>query len=104
MTMLTEEKRMFWQPRIDYILDEFDFEKVRKVMTELDWQWQSEGVPLISQLRARARYLLWDAIEKDCNVSTGGLSVRWEDDDIRLSFVVEGMSSEYFEDDKEREI
>jgi hypothetical protein len=38
---------------VEDILDEFDFEKVKKVMDFLDWKWHAaeDGVPRIGELR-----------------------------------------------------
>ncbi len=44
---------------VDNILDCFDFEKVKKVMDYLNWEWAGcDGVPEIYELRKRARELL----------------------------------------------
>ena len=42
------------------ILEEFDFDKVERVMTALDWKWASAeaDVPSIFKLKDTARYLL----------------------------------------------
>ena len=65
---------------IDDILDEFDFDKVHKVMEFLDWGW-TDGyrpleVPTVGQLRIRARTLMKDLIGKeDGGTATGGFWV-----------------------------
>lgn len=57
---------------IDDILDCFDFERVKKVMDFLDWQWYDCGVPEIWDLRKKARVLLndvWNAVRKEAEKS-----------------------------------
>lgn len=50
------------QDHIDYIMDNFDFEKVHKAMNALDWKWSSSnGIPEIYDLRRTARSLLKSA-------------------------------------------
>lgn len=93
------------QKQIDYVLDYFDFEKVHKTMEALDWNWSTtEGVPMIGELRSRARELLTEAVTKvkqnqefgaGHTIATGGFRAtanRYEDDPekiyLRLSFEV----------------
>ena len=55
----TEEQR---DQMIDAVMDEFDFEKVHRVMNFLEWKWINERkdleVPSIAQLKQAARRLL----------------------------------------------
>lgn len=80
---------------IESIMDEFDFETVKKVMDFLDWQWfgADEGVPRIGELRKKARILLYEAAYKvkksreitaESTVGTGGFrasAYRYDDDE-----------------------
>ena len=62
---------------IDEILDEFDFEKVHRVMVALDWKWHgSPDVPSIADLRRMARSLLQHVVESKGlhSVGTGGFT------------------------------
>ena len=60
---------------IDNILDEFDFEKVHKVMEFLEWRW-SNAVPTIADMRRLARNLLKECAESDMlAIATGGFQV-----------------------------
>ena len=71
---------------IDDIIDEFNFEKVHKAMTALDWKWAipitgNDGtlelqVPSLSRLKKFARYLLIDSIETELCFS-GGLKAEY---------------------------
>jgi len=98
------------EEQIDYIIDKFNFEKVRCVMLTLDWQWAcTEGnghaVPSIARLKAMARHLLRSSI-KDTEVTSGGLYATYyppengDDDYFVLKFVVAFANSvDYNEDD-----
>jgi hypothetical protein len=67
---------------IDDIIDEFDFEKVHKAMTALNWKWAIPGtndngslklqVPNLNRLKEFARYQLIGSI-KTGFYSSGGL-------------------------------
>ena len=43
-------------------LDEFDFERVHKVMTFLDWTWADGGVPDVLALRRNCRKYLQEVV------------------------------------------
>ena len=70
------------QEQIDYILDSFDFETVKKTMDTLQWLWyDTVGVPEIYDLRVHARRLLKEVCEQvmksnefpaEANRATGG--------------------------------
>ena len=74
------------QQLIDEILDQFDFQKVKKVMDAVDWKWaigKESHVPDIPELRKKARELLWDLVRsKSRMIKAGGLVVEKDDDDI----------------------
>lgn len=62
---------------IEEIVDEFDFEKVHRVMLALNWQWHhTKGVPEIADLRRTARSLLKQVVESKgtLSVGTGGFT------------------------------
>lgn len=89
---------------IDEILDCFDFERVKKVMDHLNWEWvlSDSGVPEIYELRKRARELLQTVVvgvqkkesEGSYFTATGGFYAEarvYPDDSkiyLRLSFQV----------------
>lgn len=59
--------------QIDYIMDTFDFAKVRETMVKLDWTWQmAEESPMEAELRQTARELLQGLGPKITGRSTGG--------------------------------
>lgn len=81
---------------IDEVLDNFDFDKVKKAMDALNWIWIGcDGVPAIYDLRKQSRRLLKDAIEKNLSlVSTGGFRAGYNDNILSLDFIV----TEWYED------
>jgi len=60
--------------QIDEIMDTFDFEEVRKVMTFLDWEWADcNGVPEDYELRKSARKTMKHLIRfEDGGASSSG--------------------------------
>lgn len=76
---------------IDDIIDEFDFERVRKVMIMLNWQWaQTADVPSVLEMKKTARNLLRRMCEEsDLDFyGTGGFEVIRSDQGLELRFVV----------------
>jgi hypothetical protein len=49
------------QEDVDNIINNFQFDKVEKVMKALNWEWIDVGIPSIEQLREKARSLLIEA-------------------------------------------
>lgn len=86
------------QEKIDYILDRFDFEKVKKVMDALEWEWQDKGVPELWDLRERARELLKSAIKHNASFRMGGFEASCSNGWLELGFIV---SREEYLDDEE---
>ena len=88
------------QEKIDYVLDEFDFEKCQKCMTELNWTWTNSiaenGIPTIGEMRRFARRLLLEVYgNKDKEISSGGLVATYKKETentpehFLLQFIVE---------------
>jgi len=84
-----------WQPKIDEVMDNFDFERVHRVMTFLDWKWHSSemSVPTIPDMRVQVRRLIRDAINlyatgRDATIGTGGFSVT-VDGGIHVQFILD---------------
>lgn len=72
------------QSLIDEVMDNFDFNKVRKVMKQLNWRWASaeDGIPEVYELKDSARRLLNECLfsmiqhgEETWNIGTGGFYV-----------------------------
>ena len=64
-------------------LDEFDFDRVHKVMTVLDWKYSDDkDVPTIETLRKNARKYLIEvakqALERNCEFICGTGGFRYE--------------------------
>ncbi len=88
---------------IEYILDEFNFEKVKKVMDCLNWEWYNvEGIPSISDLRRFTRKLLQDILKESkqnkesfLEYSSGGFKViYYNSGELELQFIVTKESNE----------
>ena len=88
---------------IEDIIDEFDFERVKKVMDFLEWEWCDAeiAIPHIGELRKKARLLLSEVsvkvlknkeIEAESNIRTGGFQAtayKWENEvRMRLAFIL----------------
>jgi hypothetical protein len=84
--------------KIEEILNNFDFDRVFKTMTFLDWTWLYKGVPSIYQLVVSSKKKLEDSYDyslehkEDWGIHSGGLKVRsyYENGkvDLSLEFVL----------------
>jgi hypothetical protein len=72
---------------MDEVLDHFDFEKVHKVMTMLNWVWTTGGngyeIPSTARMRQAVRELMKRAVEMSKKteigcVGSGGFQVSYE--------------------------
>ena len=94
---------------LDNTMDNFNFEKVHKVMTTLDWRWAHLGdtelaIPTVAQLRGKARNLLREAFKRKTTVGTGGFEaiyhppVEGDKEDpagfLTLRFIIEEWDTE----------
>lgn len=83
------------------VLDNFDFEKVYRVMKLLDWEWSfndhedyqkaSRGIPSVQTLKKRVLELLQTAYDSKHNINTGGFYVEYDNGHLCLSFCIEGF-------------
>lgn len=83
---------------LDNVFDNFDFERVKKTMDALNWQWayakSENGVPTLDEIKAEAARLMWDCANMDDDViATGGFRVEKDFSDpndpwMRLTFEV----------------
>ena len=81
-----------WQEKqIEEILENFDFEKVYRVMKMLNWGWGTKGVPTLTQVILHARKRLADLIEQNETYSDSGgfLVEKHKCGTLSLRFVVE---------------
>jgi len=61
---------------IEYCLNTFNFERVHKVMEQVEWQWATRDglkVPTIVQLVLAAQQRLNDAWDQRTTIESGGL-------------------------------
>lgn len=81
--------------------DNFDFEKVHKVMMATNWVWsfhthedgtEDKGVPDLNTIHNHAYKLLKEAYDNGNHVSTGGFTAGWENGELYLSFTLEEFS------------
>ena len=96
-----------YQEDIDYILDNFDFERVKKAMDALEWCYHDAETGKVSvyELRKMARYILRSLIpyaDRDYYLcGCGGFEAtvnNYEDCDkpiFKLRFVIEEWENEY---------
>lgn len=93
---------------VNNIITHFDFEKVHKMMTAVDWKWYrpesgNTEIPTIDDLRDTATELLYTALNRDMllrRLGTGGFYVtRNIDDDnitqVKLEFIAEHWDAEF---------
>lgn len=77
--------------KINEIMREFDWGKVKRTMTALNWTYQGcTTVPTVAELKHTALdlFALLDHPEK--NVGTGGFQATWhENGGVSLDFIVE---------------
>mgnify|MGYP000430049192 CR=1 FL=1 len=97
--------------QIEYILNNFDFDKVLKTMTFLDWKWHSvdlPSVPSIIQMKETARCLLSDLSNHDDKdtwmIGTGGFTAIKAYGHLNLFFNVAEMSWDQDLNDENEEV
>ena len=77
---------------INDIIDEFDFEKVHKVMGLLNWTWYIDYVhkiPNIDDMKKTASRILQNVLERNSEnyyIATGGFKASMQDGYISLVF------------------
>lgn len=49
---------------IDYVISQFNFERVHEMMKMVGWEWQFEGVPTVESLKKNARKFLENAAKE----------------------------------------
>ncbi len=88
----------YWANRIFSILENFDFEKVHRVMTLLDWKWYREdetfAIPSVQDIKKRAHDMMWNIVGSDyISISSAGFRIDIDKicGQMELSFVVENF-------------
>ena len=83
---------------IKYIIDNFDFKKVKKVMEFMNLTWVGEPKsPSISKMKKEASRLLSEVYdsEPDCSsIATGGFKASRYEDSLELEFIITDWTSE----------
>ena len=84
--------------KVEQIMENFDFEKVHRVMVALEWEWYfgrgGSGIPSVKSLKERAGELLSNVGDLICEgdtitSSSGGFEAKNADGCLSLSFIVE---------------
>jgi len=97
--------------KIDYVIANFNFEKVHLTMTTLDWVWNNENnqlkVPSIAELKATASYLLLQTLKntskQEYTCSSGGIVATREletdqtPEIFQLHFILTSCDSEFYQ-------
>lgn len=104
--MTEEQKQYFDNVLWEYVLEEFDFQKVKRIMDYLEWQWQFK-TPTVSDIINNAYRLCFQAYSESikdsqfCLVGTGGFEASYtpEIKSLELKFIVESIDTEFCEDE-----
>ena len=98
-TLLVLEGDFNYKKQIKDILENFDFEYVRKSMVSLDWKWvtsdlKSKYIPDIQELKETAKLCLEHAIESTFS-QTGGFLAANCSGVLNLYFVLEETMNDF---------
>jgi hypothetical protein len=95
-----------YKNKIEYIIKNFDFDKVHKTMQALDWKWfdscSEDGIPTTGELVLKALELLEEAAkynEDEAIFATGGFYARKSKDVLSLSFSVSDWDTETYQEE-----
>jgi hypothetical protein len=89
------------EKHVKFILNNFDFEKVHKIMTLLNWEWLdftnfSAGVPKIERMKEKVTEMLYSICDSEADyVESGGFRVIKYDDHLELDFVANSIESSF---------
>jgi hypothetical protein len=78
--------------QIDYVINNFDFNKVHQVMVMLGWEWGGiNRTPTVGELQEMAEKCLREAYEGNTNISCGGFIASYSKRDrgFMLCFTVD---------------
>jgi hypothetical protein len=81
-----------FQKKWEEINENFDWQRVEKVMNFLNWRWYStDGVPNVRDLKHKAYNLLKEAYDNGGFYAIGGFEAEYlrNDDFLKLSFVLD---------------
>lgn len=85
------DKKWDMKEKIEQIMENFDFDKVHRVMAflDLDSSRGDSGMPSVEVLKEKARELLSSVDEKTVAISAGGFEAKYYSGYLSLSFIVE---------------
>ena len=89
------EKLPSKRKRINSLIEEFNFEKVHRVMKFLDWRWGNSAAPTIPELEAEARRQLEHVAKSHGTISSGGFIASYIHKVFTLHFYVDTVSDYY---------
>lgn len=84
------------EEHIQYIIENFDFQRIYNVMDALKWTWfDSDDTPTIDRMKQTAIHLLNEVYsrEVDYSIGTGGFRATKYDDCLKLEFVIRDIDS-----------
>lgn len=88
------DRKSFFRGKLEKLINSFEFNKVHKVMIELNWTWANCGVPKVEAMKDCIQDL-YNSIENRvvnneyCFCSTGGFCLSYnpdENEELRLVF------------------
>lgn len=90
------------EAQIQEIIECFEFEKIHKVMTFLNWQWRDEGVPSLEKIKQYAEAQLRECIKNsqtnhtESYVSCGGFTSTYcpKEKFLHLNFALDQWTAE----------
>ena len=85
------------------VMEEFDFDRVHRIMENLDWKWDGIGcckmtVPSTYRMTKYAEKLLRDAAQhyggkESYSCSSGGFTAKFDGEALTLQFILTEMTS-----------
>ena len=102
-----QRNNMINEDKINYVMDQFDFERVHKAMEALDWKTYSSidnecNIPNVFQLRQNARALLRQIMKEGIyGLATGGFYATYNNEGVlELSFCIDKVNTLDLDEDK----
>src|SRR6056297_2909711 len=98
---MTPKERHTFEEHWNQIIQWYDFDKVKKTMDALEWEWNKVGIPSTAQIVEKARSLCEEVYRKrGARIGTGGFKAYYdaEEDIMSLEFTVEDWNTEYFDE------
>ena len=90
--------------QIDFVISNFDFASVYRVMVCLDWQYAAfQRVPNVGELQKFAERLLHEAVKENTCISSGGFETCYDNESgmLELKFVLEDVMVAKYENSED---